>query len=66
MSKEALQTNLHTKEVLTANSFTNEERPRTGEKKSATGYGRGVFGVSKYGQVSGYEMEKEPLKSKIS
>ena len=54
------------KEDLATNSYTKEEKPRTGEKKSDTGYGRGRFGVSKYGQVSGYEMEKEPLPSKIS
>jgi len=66
MSKEALNTNSHTKEVLSANSFTKEERLRVGKQKSDTGYGRGRFGVSRFGQVSGWELEKEPLNSKIS
>lgn len=46
-------------EALNTNSFTKEERPRTGTGRGEFGIGK--FGTAKFGTVTGYQMTKEAL-----
>lgn len=50
-------------EALNTNTLSDEALARNGTEESSEGFGRGRFGMARFGHSSGYELEKEALAS---
>lgn len=50
-----------TKEAKSISGASLEAKQRSGTlKNTSTGFGRGTFGVARFGETTGYETTKEP------